>query len=128
MFWVVTYLIVGRLVAPRCRLQSSAPAWVGQHSRLWLLRAGAALAWSQRSYSTASIGINRCVCNVKTPPSSFAKSYVLALAACKTLVFSSLLRPGKRSGAKSRARGLTASSKRPKTPPQPFLLDSARVK
>ena len=35
MLWVVAYLIVGRLVAPRCRLQSSAPAWVGQHSRLW---------------------------------------------------------------------------------------------
>ena len=50
MFWVAAYLIVGRS-SPRCRLQSSAPALVGQHARLWCSEL--AQLWRGRSSAIA---------------------------------------------------------------------------
>ena len=52
MFWVVACLIVGRLVAPRCRLQSSAPDW------------GSTLAYgaqSWRSFGVVAAQLEHCV-------------------------------------------------------------------
>ena len=112
MFWVVAYLIVGRLVAPRCRLQSSAPAWVGQHSRLW--RSELAQLWRGRSVARA-LRLSALIVAFamgKTQLSGSCEFYVLALAACKTLAFpaswrilSAAVQSVARAGLRRRQRG-----------------------
>ena len=101
------------------RLQSSAPACVGQHS-LNVAQRGAALGCGRSVAKALRLSAIRWSCDGGTQFKPAVR--FMSLAACKTLAFPSLLPKIKRSGAKRGARVINALSNRPKPPPQRSLL------